>query len=250
MLDITKELLEKKGFVFGKPPCMDEKCWHRTIMSFDEAFDHLCEIVDFDTGSHSEDLGFDFHGMDLYMLITYDEPPEEELYVWLVADYTPTSYRHLEDDEVIKQFLEAIPTPEEQTRSMEEGTSSLEGLRPSEIFKMIFSHVAEPPELDTNTEGRSASSEPGMNVQELVTELKKHMPKPVDYAEMVGAPIWAYRCSFVYDDPVWYLVEDAITKLLDMEKELTFLKKDVVSRVEAMEEILETYGAAGGSSDS
>ena len=82
---------------------------------------------------------------------------------------------------------------------------------------------------DAPVKGHTLGGETGMSVQELVAELRKLIPKPVDYAEMVGAPAWAYGCKFGYEDPVWYLVDDAIDRLLEQEKELSILKKETIT---------------------
>lgn len=45
-------------------------------------------------------------------------------------------------------------------------------------------------------------------------ELLKGMQNPLqDYAEMVGAPAWAYGCRYVYPDPEDYAIEEAINTL-------------------------------------
>lgn len=52
-----------------------------------------------------------------------------------------------------------------------------------------------------------------MKVQEAI-EILKGMQSPLqDYADMVGAPAWAYGCRYVYPEPEDYAIEEAITAL-------------------------------------
>lgn len=52
-----------------------------------------------------------------------------------------------------------------------------------------------------------------MNEQNAI-ELLKAMQSPLqDYADMVGAPAWAYGCQYAYPTPEDYAIEDAITAL-------------------------------------
>ena len=52
-----------------------------------------------------------------------------------------------------------------------------------------------------------------MKAQEAI-EILKGMQSPLqDYADMVGAPAWAYGCRYVYPEPEDYAIEEAITAL-------------------------------------
>jgi hypothetical protein len=55
-----------------------------------------------------------------------------------------------------------------------------------------------------------------MEINELIQKLRESLPEPMDYAEMVGAPAWAYGCMYAYDDPLYFYVEEAIEKLSEM----------------------------------
>jgi hypothetical protein len=58
-----------------------------------------------------------------------------------------------------------------------------------------------------------------INLDNLIEYWKSSLPPLMDYAEMVGAPAWAYGNSFVYEDPEGYMIEDTI-KALEELKEL------------------------------
>ena len=57
-----------------------------------------------------------------------------------------------------------------------------------------------------------------MTTTELIKELRGALPERVDYAEMVGAEQWAYGIKYVYDDPIWYLVEEAADRLEQLQR--------------------------------
>lgn len=52
-----------------------------------------------------------------------------------------------------------------------------------------------------------------MDKQEAIDWLKGMQNKPMDYAEMVGAPAFAYGYKFVYPDPEDYAIDEAIDAL-------------------------------------
>lgn len=66
-----------------------------------------------------------------------------------------------------------------------------------------------------------------MEINELIQKLRESLPEPMDYAEMVGAPVWAYGCMYAYDDPLYFYVEEAIEKLSEMQDKLDMAEKDV-----------------------
>ena len=57
-----------------------------------------------------------------------------------------------------------------------------------------------------------------MTTTELIKALREALPEPVDYAELVGAPEWAYGCEYVYEDPECYLIEEAADKLEQLQQ--------------------------------
>ena len=57
-----------------------------------------------------------------------------------------------------------------------------------------------------------------MDTRELVKALREALPEPVDYAELVGAPGWAYGQRYVYEDPECYLIEEAADKLEQLQQ--------------------------------
>ena len=60
---------------------------------------------------------------------------------------------------------------------------------------------------------------------ERAIELLKGMQNPLqDYAEMVGAPAWAYGCRYVYPDPKDYAIEEAINTLEKIPQVISDLK--------------------------
>ena len=52
-----------------------------------------------------------------------------------------------------------------------------------------------------------------MKAQEAIEILKGMQSPSQDYADMVGAPAWAYGCRYVYPEPEDYAIEEAITAL-------------------------------------
>lgn len=52
-----------------------------------------------------------------------------------------------------------------------------------------------------------------MKAQEAIEILQGMQSPSQDYADMVGAPAWAYGCRYVYPEPEDYAIEEAITAL-------------------------------------
>ena len=52
-----------------------------------------------------------------------------------------------------------------------------------------------------------------MEINLLLKKFKEMLPEQVDYAEMVGAPSFAYGEKYCYEDEWGYICEDAIEKL-------------------------------------
>ena len=58
-----------------------------------------------------------------------------------------------------------------------------------------------------------------MAAPEETIELLKGMQSPlVDYAELVGAPAFAYGCKYVYPEPEDYAIEEAIEALKEIQQ--------------------------------
>lgn len=52
-----------------------------------------------------------------------------------------------------------------------------------------------------------------MNTQELINELRNHLPPKVDYAKLVGAESFSYGCCYVWEDPEPYIIENAVNTI-------------------------------------
>lgn len=70
-----------------------------------------------------------------------------------------------------------------------------------------------------------------VNIDELIKYWNNALPPLVDYADMVGAPEWAYGCRYVYEDPDGYFIEDTIAALKEL-KELRQLVKSTIVKIE------------------
>lgn len=57
-----------------------------------------------------------------------------------------------------------------------------------------------------------------MKTDEAIEMLRAMQNKVVDYAEMVGAPDFAYGCKYVYPEPEDYAIEEAITALKEVQQ--------------------------------
>ena len=57
-----------------------------------------------------------------------------------------------------------------------------------------------------------------MEIEKAIELLKGMQNQSQDYAEMVGAPMWAYGCRYVYPDPEDYAIEEAIIALEEKKK--------------------------------
>ena len=66
-----------------------------------------------------------------------------------------------------------------------------------------------------------------VDIDELIKYWNDALPPMVDYADMVGAPEWAYGCRYVYEDPDGYFIEDTIAALKEL-KELRALINDTI----------------------
>ena len=84
-----------------------------------------------------------------------------------------------------------------------------------------------------------------MKTDEAIEMLRAMQNKVVDYAEMVGAPDFAYGCKYVYPEPEDYAIEEAIKALEEIQQ---YLEIGTVEECrEAVEKqrskILEFYGS-------
>ena len=57
-----------------------------------------------------------------------------------------------------------------------------------------------------------------MKTDEAIEMLRAMQNKVVDYAEMVGAPDFAYGCKYVYPEPEDYAIEEAIKALEEIQQ--------------------------------
>lgn len=71
-----------------------------------------------------------------------------------------------------------------------------------------------------------------VDLDELIKYWNNALPPLVDYADMVGAPEWAYGCRYVYEDPDGYFIEDTIAALKEL-KELRALINDTIVQIES-----------------
>ena len=67
-----------------------------------------------------------------------------------------------------------------------------------------------------------------MEIKKIIKDLIDILPEPVDYAEMVGAPGWAYGCKYVYEDPEYYLIAEAAKALEKLSDENQQLRNDLI----------------------
>lgn len=86
-----------------------------------------------------------------------------------------------------------------------------------------------------------------METHELIKLLRGLLPEPVDYAELVGAPYWAYGIKYVYEDPEHIIIEEAALKLEQLQQMIDDMMGDhyidylefYVNRCRELEEELE-----------
>ena len=71
-----------------------------------------------------------------------------------------------------------------------------------------------------------------IDIDELIKYWNAALPPLVDYADMVGAPEWAYGCRYVYEDPDGYFIKDTIAALKEL-KELRELVNDTIVQIES-----------------
>ena len=60
-------------------------------------------------------------------------------------------------------------------------------------------------------------------LDEIINYWKDALPETVDYAEMVGAPEWAYGINYVYEDPEGYYIESTIAALEELKNTRKFI---------------------------
>ena len=78
---------------------------------------------------------------------------------------------------------------------------------------------------------RNADTERRITTDTLLSYWKEQLPPLVDYAELVGAPDWAYGCKMVYEDEYGYIVEATI-KALEKYKEFS----DIIDKFNSVPE--------------
>ena len=71
-------------------------------------------------------------------------------------------------------------------------------------------------------------------VTEATKALREQIPPQTDYAEMVGAPAWAYGQRFVWDDPSHYAMDNAADLLDDLLAQLYALESENAKLREAI----------------
>ena len=77
--------------------------------------------------------------------------------------------------------------------------------------------------------------------------LLKGIQSPLqDYAELVGAPYWAYGKQYVYPDPEDYAIEQAISALEKVEKEERCKWHDLKSNPDDLPEVFVDYEVEHG----
>ena len=74
-----------------------------------------------------------------------------------------------------------------------------------------------------------------MEIKEIISLLKGIQSPLQDYAELVGAPYWAYGKQYVYPDPEDYAIEEAISAL---EKEERYKWHDLKKNPNDLPEVL------------
>lgn len=74
-----------------------------------------------------------------------------------------------------------------------------------------------------------------MEIKEIISLLKGIQSPLQDYAELVGAPYWAYGKQYVYPDPEDYAIEEAISAL---EKEERYKWHDLKNNPNDLPEVL------------
>ena len=70
-----------------------------------------------------------------------------------------------------------------------------------------------------------------MEIQKLIKDLRDLLPEPVDYAEMVGAPGWAYGCMYAYENPEDRLIEEAANAPEELSEENKRLRIDLIMQM-------------------
>lgn len=70
-------------------------------------------------------------------------------------------------------------------------------------------------------------------VAEATKALREQIPPQTDYAETVGAPVWAYGQRFVWDDPSYYAMDNAADLLDDLLAQLATLQSENAALREA-----------------
>ena len=67
----------------------------------------------------------------------------------------------------------------------------------------------------------NADTERHITIDTLLLYWKEQLPSLVDYAELVGAPAWAYGCKMVYEDEEGYIIEATIEALKKLKEMIT-----------------------------
>ena len=82
-----------------------------------------------------------------------------------------------------------------------------------------------------------------MEVKEIISLLKNMQSPLQDYAELIGAPYWAYGKQYVYPDPEDYAIEQAISAL---EKEERYKWHDLRKDPNDLPEVFIDYKVEDG----
>lgn len=82
-----------------------------------------------------------------------------------------------------------------------------------------------------------------VEVKEIISLLKNMQSPLQDYAELIGAPYWAYGKQYVYPDPEDYAIEQAISAL---EKEERYKWHDLKNDPNDLPEIFIDYEVDDG----
>lgn len=82
-----------------------------------------------------------------------------------------------------------------------------------------------------------------MEIKETISLLKGIQSPLQDYAELIGAPYWAYEKQYVYPDPEDYAIEQAISAL---EKEERYKWHDLKNNPNDLPEVFVDYETENG----
>lgn len=76
------------------------------------------------------------------------------------------------------------------------------------------------PNVNTDTERH-------ITIDILLLYWKEQLPPLVDYAELVGAPAWAYGCKMVYEDDEGYMIEATIEALKKLKEMISIEERNI-----------------------